>query len=116
MIASPAMPISWAIGDLIDQGSDALMDSSPAVTQVNSARIDYFFDNGLYDLPDDQRPDCHNNGTSYTAVYGRMHWDRPAQTITTGFGTPGQGRYVHPKKRRLIAAGSSSFTRISGLV
>ncbi|MER8701344.1 DNA cytosine methyltransferase [Mesorhizobium sp. M1273] len=101
-LAMPAMPISWAIGDLIDLRSDELVNSPPTVTQVNGARIDYLFDHDIYDLPDAQRPDCHKNGTSYTAVYGRMHWDRPAQTITTGFGTPGQGRYVHPKRRRLI--------------
>ena len=35
-------------------------------------------------------------------MYGRMFWDKPAQTLTSGFGSMGQGRYVHPKKRRLI--------------
>ncbi|WP_287353646.1 DNA cytosine methyltransferase [Mesorhizobium sp.] len=101
-LAAPSMPVSWAIGDLIGvQGSD-LINSAPAITTVNSDRINYLFDHELYDLPDAQRPDCHKNGTSYTAVYGRMYWDRPAQTITTGFGTPGQGRYVHPIERRLI--------------
>lgn len=101
-LAAPAMPLSWAIGDLLEPPTRDLIDTAPTLTPVNLARIDYLFDQGLYDLPDDQRPDCHKNGTSYTAVYGRMHWDRPAQTITTGFGTPGQGRYVHPKQRRVI--------------
>lgn len=101
-LAAPAMPVSWAIGDLIDREPVGLLDSAPTPTPVNVARIDYLFDNDLYDLPDNQRPDCHKNGTTYTAVYGRMHWDRPAQTITTGFGTPGQGRYIHPLKRRVI--------------
>ena len=31
-----------------------------------------------------------------------MYWDRPAQTITRGFGSTGQGRYVHPKLPRTI--------------
>jgi DNA (cytosine-5)-methyltransferase 1 len=31
-----------------------------------------------------------------------MHWDRPAQTLTSGFGSMGQGRYVHPRRRRLL--------------
>jgi len=101
-LAQPPMPISWAIRDLVDRESMSLIDSSPVITAVNRARIDYLFDHDLYDLPDDQRPDCHRNGTSYTAVYGRMHWDRPSPTITTGFGTPGQGRYVHSLRRRLI--------------
>lgn len=96
------LPLSWAIGDLLNIESPHLVDTSPTLTTVNSERIDYLFDNELYDLPDAQRPDCHKNGTTYTAVYGRLHWDKSAPTITTGFGTPGQGRYVHPLKRRLI--------------
>jgi DNA (cytosine-5)-methyltransferase 1 len=101
-LASPPMPLSRAIGDLLNVTSGRLIDSAPTPTAVNAARIDYLFDNDLHDLPDAQRPDCHKNGTSYTAVYGRMHWDKPAQTITTGFGTPGQGRYIHPLRRRVI--------------
>jgi DNA (cytosine-5)-methyltransferase 1 len=101
-LAAPPMPLSWAIGDLIDKSSDSMLDKAPTLTPVNMARVDYLFEHDIFDLPDAQRPDCHKNGTSYTAVYGRMHWDRPAQTITTGFGTPGQGRYVHSKNRRVI--------------
>ena len=78
------------------------MDTPSATSEINAARIDYLFDEGLYDLPDEQRPDCHKNGTTYKSVYGRLDWDRPAQTITTGFNTPGQGRYVHPLRRRVI--------------
>lgn len=96
------LPLSWAVKDLLDAGSDRLIDTPPTLTTVNTDRIDYLFDNDLYDLPDAQRPDCHKNGTTYTAVYGRLHWDKSAPTITTGFGTPGQGRYVHPLKRRVI--------------
>jgi DNA (cytosine-5)-methyltransferase 1 len=35
-------------------------------------------------------------------MYGRLQWDEPAQTITSGFGSPGQGRYLHPKKLRTL--------------
>jgi len=31
-----------------------------------------------------------------------MHWDKPAHTITTGFSTPGRGRYIHPLRKRVI--------------
>jgi DNA (cytosine-5)-methyltransferase 1 len=31
-----------------------------------------------------------------------MRWDEPAQTITSGYGSPGQGRYVHPRRRRTL--------------
>ena len=99
---SPPQPISWAISDLLDAGPTGVWDTAPELTSVNQGRVDYLFDNDLFDLPDAQRPDCHKNGTTYTAVYGRMHWDRPSQTITTGIGTPGQGRYIHPLRRRLI--------------
>jgi DNA (cytosine-5)-methyltransferase 1 len=99
---APATPISWAIGDLLDSKAVGLMDTAPAIAAINQARIDYLFDNDLYDLPNDQRPECHREGTTYQAVYGRMHWDLPAHTITTGFGSPGQGRYVHSLKRRVI--------------
>jgi DNA (cytosine-5)-methyltransferase 1 len=37
-------------------------------------------------------------------VYGRMRWEEPAPTMTGGFLTMGQGRFVHPKRRRTITA------------
>jgi DNA (cytosine-5)-methyltransferase 1 len=71
-------------------------------TETNRRRIAFLFKNRLYDLPNDQRPPCHSNGHSYKSMYGRLHWDKPAQTITTGFGSMGQGRFVHPARRRLL--------------
>jgi DNA (cytosine-5)-methyltransferase 1 len=54
-------------------------------------------------VPYERRPDCHRNGGhTYKSVYGRLHWDRPAQTITTGFSSVGQGRFVHPRRPRTI--------------
>ena len=46
--------------------------------------------------------DEEDEETTYTGVYGRMDPDRPAGTITTGFMTPGRGRYVHPTQKRTI--------------
>lgn len=69
---------------------------------ANQRRIDYLFDEGLHGLPNSQRPDCHQNGTSYSASYGRMSVDRPAPTITTGFTSPGRGRFIHPFERRTV--------------
>lgn len=76
----------------------------PSVTKkINLQRIDYLFENNLYDLPDKKRPNCHKNKNhSYKSCYGRMRWDKPAQTITSGFGSMGQGRFVHPLQRRVI--------------
>ncbi len=69
----------------------------------NQNRIKYLFENGLYDLPNEQRPGCHRNKShSYISMYGRLNWDVPAQTITSGFGSMGQGRYVHPSRQRVI--------------
>lgn len=101
-LSAPATPASWAIADLLDNAPATIFDTPATLSAENRRRIDYLFLNDLHDLPDAERPDCHKNGTSYRAVYGRMHWDRPAQTITTGFNTPGQGRNVHPLRRRVI--------------
>jgi DNA (cytosine-5)-methyltransferase 1 len=78
------------------------MDTTPTFSEENLQRIDYLFDNDLYDLPDNVRPACHRDGTTYKSVYGRLRWDRPAQTITTGFLTPGRGRFIHPLRRRVV--------------
>ncbi len=57
----------------------------------------------IHDLPDRLHPACHRlKEHSYHSVYGRLFWDKPAQTITSGFGCMGQGRYVHPKEPRTI--------------
>jgi DNA (cytosine-5)-methyltransferase 1 len=35
-------------------------------------------------------------------MYGRLDWKAPAQTITSGYGSMGQGRYVHPDAERTL--------------
>ena len=95
--------LAWAIDDLRPVQSSQIFDSSASHSQVNRKRIDFLFDNDLYELPNSERPPCHRDKNhSYTGVYGRMHWDRPAPTITTGFGSTGQGRFVHPLERRTL--------------
>jgi DNA (cytosine-5)-methyltransferase 1 len=98
--------VGWAIDDLKGKsrepgsGFRAPTNSTP----VNQERINWLFDNGKYDLDDNRmRPPCHRNGHSYPSVYGRMWEDRPAPTITSGFKSMGQGRFVHPTERRLIS-------------
>lgn len=95
--------VRWAIGDLSSIAATRVYDTPSSATDENARRIAFLFGNNLYDLPNDQRPVCHRDGGhSYVSVYGRLHWDKPAQTITTGFACIGQGRYVHPQKRRTI--------------
>jgi len=101
-MAHAARPISWALEDVIDRDEGSVMTDLPRLSQVNIDRINHLHDEGIFDLPNAERPDCHKDGTTYGAVYGRMKWDAPAQTLTTGFLTPGRGRYVHALRRRTL--------------
>ena len=78
------------------------MTEAPTLSAENRRRIDFLHDNNLFDLPNEERPPCHQSGTTYRSMYGRMKWDEPAQTLTTGFMTPGRGRFVHPLRRRTL--------------
>lgn len=103
-VETPARSLRWAVRDLSFTNSNStLWDSSPTPSLENSRRMKYLFDKDLYELPNSQRPDCHRlKKHSYVSVYGRLHWEKPAPTITTGFGSMGRGRYVHPSKPRTI--------------
>ncbi|WP_370739365.1 DNA cytosine methyltransferase [Flavimaricola marinus] len=57
---------------------------------------------GELKLPNEIRPESHQDGKTYGSVYRCMYADRSAATITTGIGTPGQGRFTHPTRARLI--------------
>ncbi|MDO8943143.1 MAG: DNA cytosine methyltransferase, partial [Desulfobacterales bacterium] len=62
----------------------------------------YLLAKGEYDLPNHMRPKCHQGEHSYKSMYGRLAWNQPAQTITSGFGSIGQGRYMHPDLLRAL--------------
>lgn len=95
--------LRWAISDLEDSANSGhRLDTVPELNEDSVRRINWLFDNEAYDLVNEQRPECHQDGTTYTSVYGRLSMDKPSQTITTGFMTPGRGRYVHPTRRRVI--------------
>lgn len=47
---------------------------------------------------------CHKDHAGHKDVYGRMTWDRPSNTITTGCTNPSKGRFVHPEQDRAITA------------
>ena len=94
--------VRWAIGDLEDEPKAGIFNTASTPYPVNQSRIDWLFDNDEANLPNELRPPCHKSDHSYTAMYGRMDWDLPAQTVTTGFNCMGQGRYVHPSRRRVI--------------
>ena len=98
----PPRDLRWAIGDLLDVEPADLMDTPADLSEVNRRRIEYLFDEGIYDLPNEQRPDSHKGGHTYPSIYGRLKWDKPSGTITTGFNTPGRGRYIHPDRQRTL--------------
>ncbi|WP_269429077.1 DNA cytosine methyltransferase [Paracoccus sanguinis] len=98
----PPLGSLWAVQDLLDVDARSTFDTPPTPGKENMRRINFLFDNEIHDLPNSQRPDCHRDGTTYKSVYGRMLAHDPAPTITTGFGTAGQGRFIHPTRRRMI--------------
>lgn len=102
-VATPLRPLRWAISDIGVRPENAPFDTAPDASLENRRRIEYLFDHGLYELPDEERPDCHRlKSHSYVSMYGRLRWDLPAPTITTGFGSMGRGRWVHPDEPRTI--------------
>lgn len=98
-------PLSAVVRDLLslDPHPSDTFNTSANHSATNKKRIAYLFKHRLYDLPNAQRPYCHRmKPHSYVSVYGRMRWNSPTQTITTGFGSTGQGRFVHPLRQRTL--------------
>lgn len=67
------------------------------------------------DLPFSEQLECHKKCDGFKDVYGRMAWDKPAPTITSGCTNPSKGRFLHPDENRAItlreAALLQSFPR-----
>jgi DNA (cytosine-5)-methyltransferase 1 len=53
-------------------------------------------------LPSRLKLKCHKKSDGFKDVYGRMAWDEPAPTITTGCFNPSKGRFLHPEANRAI--------------
>jgi DNA (cytosine-5)-methyltransferase 1 len=94
--------VRWAIGDLASTSGTGTFDSASNPNDKNRERMKWLLTNDKFDLPNDLRPICHQSDHSYRSMYGRLRWDRPAQTITSGFGSMGQGRFVHPGRARTL--------------
>ena len=104
MSRSP-LDLSWAIGKLPTvKDAHPLWESQPEYSEENSARMALLIAEDKRNLPNEHRPVCHQEGTTYSSVYGRMAWDEPAPTLTTGFFTPGRGRFTHPDEPRTLTA------------
>ena len=98
----PARDVRWAIEDLLDRENETALDTPSAPSLANRDRIAWLFAHDEFDLPNERRPVCHRGDHSYRSMYGRLRWGAPAQTITSGFGSMGQGRYVHPGCHRTL--------------
>lgn len=92
-----------AIGDLAGITNREGIDIPPRSSPTNVFRMQKMLQYDWYDLPNKYRPPCHQNEThSYKSMYGRLNWDKPAQTITSGYTSIGQGRYMHPDETRAL--------------
>jgi len=54
------------------------------------------------DLPEEDQLECHRRCNGFKDVYGRMAWNKPAPTITSGCFNPSKGRFLHPEEDRAI--------------
>lgn len=54
------------------------------------------------DLPAGLQLACHKRTDGFRDVYGRMSWDAPSPTITSGCVNPSKGRFLHPTQHRAI--------------
>jgi len=73
---------------------------------INKKRIRQSLPGGTWlDWDEELRVPCHRkeSGHTYSAVYGRMYWDKPAPTITTQFYSYGTGRFGHPVQDRALS-------------
>lgn len=76
-----------------------------ALSPLNLQRIRASRPGGSWlDWPDHLRSPCHRaaSGATYTGVYARMSWDKPAPTMTTQCYNFGSGRFGHPQQDRGI--------------
>lgn len=54
------------------------------------------------DLPAALQLECHKDHDGHHDIYGRMWWDRPAPTLTSGCTNVTRGRFAHPDQHRAI--------------
>ena len=55
-----------------------------------------------HDLPTRLHNVTHWEDTTYPTVYGRLDWDKPSGTITSGYMCSGRGRFTHPDLGRTL--------------
>ena len=99
----PAPTVSDALTPLLSTDRSTKFEQPSQLSLENVKRVRFLIDHDKYDLPDEERPDCHRlKQHNYHSIYGRMRPDVPAATITTGFLSPGRGRFTHPFEPRSL--------------
>ena len=98
--------VRQAIGSLGPAGNsgDPLHDMPEKRSAIVRERIRQIPKNGggRASLPRHLQLECHSDLDGFWDVYGRMAWDEPAPTITTGCFNPSKGRFLHPAENRAI--------------
>lgn len=103
VLHTSAVSASSALGDLLEREPTTTFDRPSVLSKENERRVRYLVESDEYDLPDRERPDCHRTKDhNYRSIYGRILPDQPAPTITTGFLSPGRGRFTHPSLPRSL--------------
>jgi DNA (cytosine-5)-methyltransferase 1 len=93
----------------IEDGGASSRDSlhrSWSLASINKKRIRQSLPGGTWlDWDEELRAPCHRkeSGQTYSGVYGRMCWDKPAPTITGQFYSYGTGRFGHPVQDRALS-------------
>ncbi len=99
----PAPTVAEALKSLASIERRTVFDEPSQLSDENLKRVQFLVEREEYDLPDAERPDCHRlKRHNYVSVYGRLRPDRVAPTITTGFLSPGRGRFTHPFEARSL--------------
>ncbi|WP_241586966.1 DNA cytosine methyltransferase [Rosenbergiella epipactidis] len=89
-----------------EESSNDALHCASNLSEVNLMRIKASKPGGTWkDWPEHLRAKCHKkeSGSSFTAVYGRMSWNKLASTITTQCTGFGNGRFGHPEQNRAIS-------------
>lgn len=110
--AGPYPGASSFLSRLPHRSAPEILNTVPEFSEDTWARLAYFSENeAAFDLPLHLRPPCHANGTTYESVYGRIRPDGPFPTITTGFQTPGRGRFIHPCELRTLTSSEAAYVQ-----
>ena len=91
-----------------------LLHQARGLTAINLERINQSKPGGTWhDWDKRLRAPCHRkaSGSTYSSVYARMEWYKPAPTITTQFNAYGTGRFGHPKQHRALSLREGALLR-----